>query len=77
MYGRGVDCIGGVSKASAYAADLNINMAKNCLTASYILYMSFRYCGGQKLILSWLGLAPFETSFPQLYDTVQSTHANV
>lgn len=34
--GRGADCIDSVSKASAYAADLNINMAKNCLTASYI-----------------------------------------
>lgn len=57
MSGRGVDCIGGVSKASAYAADLNINMAKNCLTASYIFVHVVPILRRAKayLELAWIG----------------------
>lgn len=55
--GRGVDCIGGVSKASAYAADLNINMAKYRLTASYIFVHVVPILRRAKayLELAWIG----------------------
>jgi len=55
--GRGVDCIGDVSKASAYAANLNINLAKNCLIASYIFVHVVLISRRAKayLELAWIG----------------------